>query len=81
MLDSDSSSFLTSAESALVEQARLSQSEKFLTRLTISSLRLLMLISATTKIPLTDLTPEQIIAWFEQEAKAKQEQGESILKW
>ncbi|BFM39146.1 hypothetical protein [Synechocystis sp. LKSZ1] len=81
MLDADHSSFLTPAESALVEQAQLDQSEKFLTRLTISSLRLLMLISAKTEVSLTDLTPEQIITWFEQEAKAKQTHGESVLKW
>jgi hypothetical protein len=81
MLNSTDASFLTPAESALVDQAQLDQSEKFLTRLTISSLRLLMRISATTDIPLTDLTPEQIIAWFEQEARAKGELGTSVLKW
>lgn len=75
--------FLTATESAAVDGALLTQPEKFLTRLTISSLRLLKVIAAEEQIKLEDLSPEQIIGWFEKDAKRKQEKGEeaSVLKW
>ena len=83
MLESQNPAFLTPSESAAVDAALLSQPEKFLTRLTISSLRLLQLISESTAIPIAELTPEQIIAWFEKDAKIKRELGveASQLHW
>ncbi|MEB3249867.1 MAG: hypothetical protein VKK07_11035 [Merismopediaceae bacterium] len=83
MLESQNPAFLTPSESAAVDAALLSQPEKFLTRLTISSLRLLQLISESTATPITELTPEQIIAWFEKDAKIKRELGveASQLHW
>ncbi len=79
----DTPNFLTPEESAQVDQALLSQSDKFLTRLSISSLRLLTLIAQDRQMAIADLTPDQIIAWFEAQAKLKLEQGESAptLKW
>jgi hypothetical protein len=75
--------FLTLEESAQVDAALLSSHEKFLTRLTISSLRLLLHIAQTYQVPVEQLTPAQIIAWFEQDSKIRREQGPAaaFLKW
>lgn len=76
-------SFLTADESAQVDMALLSSSEKFLTRLTISSLRVLQQIGRDQGIAIEDLTPQQIISWFENDSKIKREQGieAAFLKW
>jgi hypothetical protein len=76
-------SFLTADESAQVDIALLSSSEKFLTRLTISSLRVLQQIGRDQGIAIEDLTPQQIISWFENDSKIKREQGveAAFLKW
>ena len=76
-------SFLTPEESAEVDAALLSSSEKFLTRLTISSLRLLKVIATDLDVAIADLTNTQIIAWFEKDAAIKREKGPEAakLKW
>ncbi|MBE9050430.1 hypothetical protein IQ243_08395 [Nostocales cyanobacterium LEGE 11386] len=78
-----STQFLTLEESAKVDAALLSSSEKFLTRLTISSLKLLKHIAQEYGVAIEDLTTQQLIAWFEKDAKVKREQGleASFLKW
>jgi hypothetical protein len=75
--------FLTLEESAEVDKALLSSSEKFLTRLTISSLRLLKLIAAETGVAMEELTAEQVIGWFEKDGKVRREKGveSAVLKW
>ncbi|MBE9126654.1 MULTISPECIES: hypothetical protein [unclassified Coleofasciculus] len=75
--------FLTLEESGDVDKALLSSHEKFLTRLTISSLRLLKHIAEDTGIAVEELTPEQVISWFEQDGKIRREQGSNaaFLKW
>jgi len=75
--------FLTLEESAKVDAALLSSSEKFLTRLTISSLKVLKHIAQEYGVAIEDLTTQQLIAWFEKDAKIKREQGieASYLKW
>ncbi len=82
MLD-QSLQFLTPEESAAVDRALMTTPEKFLTRLTISTAKLLRAIAQDLDTPIEALTPTQIIAWFEAEAKRKQEQGiqASVLKW
>ncbi|WP_008313079.1 hypothetical protein [Leptolyngbya sp. PCC 6406] len=82
MLD-QSLQFLTPEESAAVDRALMTTPEKFLTRLTISTAKLLKAIAQDLGTPIEALTPEQIIAWFEADAKRKQEQGvnASVLKW
>ncbi len=82
MLD-QSVQFLTPEESAKVDAALLTSPEKFLTRLTISTSKLLKAIAKDSGTPIEDLTPQQIIQWFEADSKRKQEQGvdASILKW
>lgn len=75
--------FLTKADSAEVDKALLSSPEKFLTRLTISTAKLLKYISEDLETPIEDLSTKQIIEWFEADAKRKREQGvnAAVLKW
>ena len=63
--------------------ALLSSPEKFLTRLTISTQKLLTYIAKDLDTTVEELTPQQIIAWFEADAKVKREKGveASFLKW
>lgn len=82
MLD-QSIQFLTPEESADVDKALLTSPEKFLTRLTISTSKLLKAIAQELDTPVESLTSQQIIAWFEADAKRKQQEGvnASVLKW
>jgi hypothetical protein len=75
--------FLTVEESNAVDAALLASHEKFLTRLTISSLKLLKQIAKDEGVAIEELTPEQVIAWFEQDGKIRREQGPdaAFLKW
>ena len=75
--------FLTPEESFAVDGALLSQHEKFLTRLTISSRRLLIHIASHYQIEVESLTADQIIDWFELDAKIRHEQGSgaAFLQW
>ena len=75
--------FLTLEESAKVDAALLSSPEKFLTRLTISSLRVLQQIAKENNIAVEELTTQQIVAWFEKDGKIRREQGveNAFLKW
>lgn len=78
-----STQFLTLEESAKVDAALLSSPEKFLTRLTISSGKLLKHIAQEYNVAVEDLTSQQIIAWFEKDGKIRREQGTeaAYLKW
>jgi len=78
-----SAQFLTLEESAKVDAALLSSPEKFLARLTISSWKLLKHIAQEYGVAIEDLTPQQIITWFEQDGKIRREQGieAAYLKW
>jgi hypothetical protein len=75
--------YLTQSEALAVETAKLSTHEKFLTRITISSLRLLQQIALEEAVKIDDITPQQIIEWFERDAQLKQSQGENAgsLQW
>jgi hypothetical protein len=77
------SQFLSPEESADVDAANLGNSDKFLTRLTISSLRLLQIIANDTGVAMENLTHQQIIAWMEKDAKIRREEGidAAVLKW
>jgi len=66
---------LTLEESAKVDAALLASNEKFLTRLTISSLKLLKHIAEENDVNIEDLTAQQVIAWFEKDGKIRREQG------
>lgn len=75
--------FLTPEESAAVDAALLTSPEKFLARLTISTAKLLSYIAQDVGTTIEDLTPQQIISWFEKDAKIKREKGinAAVLKW
>lgn len=75
--------FLTPEESSAVDAALLASHEKFLTRLTISSLKLLKQIAQDTGVTMEELTATQAIAWFENDSKLRREQGveAAFLKW
>lgn len=78
-----SAQFLTPEESAKVDAALLAANEKFLTRLTISSLKLLKHIAQEYGVAIEDLDTQQIVAWFEKDGKIRREQGieAAYLKW
>jgi hypothetical protein len=80
---SSSEQFLTAEASAQVDKALLSAHEKFLTRLTLSSLKLLKHIAQELQINVEDLTTEQIVSWFETDGKIRRECGKeaAYLKW
>ena len=75
--------FLTPEESADVDKSLLDSQEKFLTRLTISSLKVLKLIAQDVGVPLEELTHQQVIQWFEKDGKIRRDQGQdaAVLKW
>ncbi len=75
--------FLTPEESAAVDAALLTTPEKFLTRITISTAKLLGYIAKDLDESIESLTNEQIIAWFEADSKRKRTEGveASVLKW
>jgi len=75
--------YLSQEESMAVEMALLTSQEKFLTRLTVSSLRSLKVIADDLHIEINDLTPQQIIAWMEKDSKVRREEGieKAVLKW
>lgn len=83
MINDTTNQFLSTEESLDVDSALLSSPEKFLTRLTISSHRLLQIIAEDRGVTMSDLTHKQIIEWFEKDAKIKREQGVefAVLKW
>ena len=72
--------YLSPDESADIDAALLDSSEKFLTRLTISSLRLLKQIAQDLDISVEELTHKQIITWMEQDSKVRREQGQEQAK-
>ena len=82
-MNANSEKYLSQTEALDVEMAMLSTHEKFLTRITISSLRLLQQIAAEEGTKIEQLTPPQIIKWFERDAEIKRSQGESAgsLQW
>jgi hypothetical protein len=77
----DPQEFITTAEAASVDRALLSTHEKFLARITVSSLRLLAKIAIDQGVSIEDLAPDSIIAWFEADSKRRLVEGESALKW
>ncbi len=82
-MNAPSTQFLTLEESAKVDAALLAANEKFLTRLTISSLKLLKHIAQEYSVAIEDLDTQQIVAWFEKDGKIRREQGieSAYLKW
>eukprot|EP00899_Mesostigma_viride_P021227 jgi/Mesvir1/29105/Mv18411-RA.1 len=74
--------FLTTAEAGIVDLAPLDMHEKFLARLTISSLNLLKVISKEEGVPLAELNSGKVVDWFVKDAMRRaQDPSSGILKW
>ncbi|XP_047333140.1 uncharacterized protein LOC124936667 [Impatiens glandulifera] len=75
-------SFLTLEEAGLVELSGLSTHERFLCRLTISSLNLLRVIAEEEECTMEELNAGRICDWFVND-KLKREQniGSAVLQW
>lgn len=75
--------FLTLEEARAIDGALMSTMEKFMTRITISSLRIIIKIAQEFAIHGEELTPLQIVQWIERDSLIRQEQGEdaAFLKW
>lgn len=64
--------FLSREEVAEVDAALLNSQDKFLTRITLYSLRVLKQIAAAEGQPISAITDQQIAAWIEQDEALKQ---------
>ena len=75
--------FLTLAEAHAIDGAILSTMEKFMTRITISSMRIIVKIAQDLKIHAEELAASQIVQWIEHDSQIRKEQGEdaAFLKW
>ncbi|KAF8096972.1 hypothetical protein N665_0298s0037 [Sinapis alba] len=75
-------SFLTLAEAGLVEISGLGAHEKFLCRLTISSLNLLRVISEQEGCSIEELNAGKICDWFFKDKLKREQNVESaVLQW
>ncbi len=85
MIDSpqNSAKFLTVEEAHTVDSAMLSTMEKFMTRITISSMRVLAHIAKSYNVHAEELQTDQIVAWIENDARIRREQGDTaaFLQW
>jgi hypothetical protein len=81
--DSADRKFLTPEEAYAVDGAMLSTMEKFMTRITISSMRVLAHIAQSYGLHVEALQTSQIVTWIENDAKIRREQGEAaaFLQW
>ncbi|TVU32346.1 hypothetical protein EJB05_24071 [Eragrostis curvula] len=74
--------FLTLEEAGLVEMSGLSTHERFLCRLTISSLNLLRVISEQEGVPIEELNAGRVCDWFvKDKLKREQNLGTAVLQW
>ncbi|KAK3143605.1 hypothetical protein QOZ80_4AG0302390 [Eleusine coracana subsp. coracana] len=74
--------FLSLEEAGLVEMSGLSTHERFLCRLTISSLNLLRVISEQEGVPIEELNAGRVCDWFvKDKLKREQNVGTPVLQW
>uniref|UniRef100_A0A0D9WA26 Uncharacterized protein n=1 Tax=Leersia perrieri TaxID=77586 RepID=A0A0D9WA26_9ORYZ len=74
--------FLSLEEAGLVEMSGLSTHERFLCRLTISSLNLLRVISEQEGVPIEELNAGRVCDWFlKDKLKREQNLGSAVLQW
>ena len=75
--------FLTLEEAHAVNGAMLSTMEKFMTRITISAMRLITKIAQELNIHAEEIRASQIVQWIEHDSQIRKEQGEdaAFLKW
>ena len=79
----ESTQFFTLEDDAAINQAMMASYEKNLARIAVHSLSLLRQIAKDRGSAIEDLNTQQIIEWFEKEAKTRVEQGPeaTFLKW
>ncbi len=75
--------FLTLEEAQVIDAAQLSTLEKFMTRITVSSLRVLQKIATDLGVTIAALEPARIVAWIEADAQIRRDRGieAAFLKW
>ncbi|MFM7601045.1 MAG: hypothetical protein ACKO7R_07595 [Pseudanabaena sp.] len=75
--------FLTLAEAHAIDGAMLSTMEKFMTRITVSSMRIITKISQDLSIHAEEVSASQIVQWIERDTEIRRVQGEdaAFLKW
>ncbi|CAN4087125.1 unnamed protein product [Withania somnifera] len=79
---SERRSFLTLEEAGLVEVSGLSSHERFLCRLTISSLNLLRVIAEQEGCSIEELNAGRICDWFlKDKLKREQNLDSAVLQW
>ncbi|MED6131458.1 hypothetical protein PIB30_010214 [Stylosanthes scabra] len=78
----DKRTFLSLEEAGLVEISGLSTHERFLCRLTISSLNLLRVISEQEGCPIEELNAGKVCDWFLKDKMKREQNIESaVLQW
>ncbi|XP_078432504.1 receptor-interacting protein [Wolffia australiana] len=79
---SEKRSFLTVEEAGLVDISGLAPHEKFLCRLTISSLNLLRVISEEEGVKIEELNAGRVCDWFfKDKLKGEQDPESAVLQW
>ena len=75
--------FLTIEEAQAIDRAMLSPMEKFMTRITVSAMRVLIKMAESLQAQVEELQIQQIVGWIEQDSQIRKEQGAeaSFLKW
>jgi len=80
--DGTPGSFLTTEEAGLIEMSNLDMHERFLCRLTVSSLNLLRVIAEQEGAAIEDLNAGRICDWFQKDKeKRDQDIDSATLKW
>ncbi|KAL1562726.1 hypothetical protein AAHA92_05274 [Salvia divinorum] len=74
-------SFLTLEEAGLVEISGLSTHERFLCRLTISSLNLLRVISEQEGCEIEELNAGKLCDWFIKDKLKREQNLDAVLQW
>jgi len=73
--------FLSLAESQAIDHAQMSIHAKFLTRITIHSLRVLLHIAAENHTLVENLDQMAMINWIEADAEIRRAGGQALLQW
>lgn len=75
--------FLTLDEVHAINGAMLSTMDKFMTRITVSSMRIINKISEELKVHSEEISPSQIVNWIEHDSQIRKTEGEdaAFLKW
>lgn len=80
--DGGQMSFLTLEEAGLIEMGSLNTHERFLARLTVSSLNLLRVISQQEGVPIEELNAGRICDWFHKDkGKRAEDSASAVLQW